>query len=289
MEESLMRTSMSWLGVLVAACTGCAHLEMREKFEQSFEQSVEGPVSRIEVDTSSGFVHIRGVPGAKLNVRGRITAYARSAERARELAGQIAQAPPVERSGKVLHVGGHLRQRPGFAEGISIDYELTVPPELEAVVDSSSGDVEVNGLQGAVQVNSSSGDVKLSQVGAAKVDSSSGDVVLEEIGGDIDVDSSSGDVKILASPGPHARWVVDASSGDVILAVAPHAAFHLHAATSSGRVKTDLPIRVRGSFDSNELHGIIGEGPSEAEVKIGASSGDIRILQQEQPRAQASD
>lgn len=284
-----MRTSVSWLGVLVAACTGCAHLQAREQFEQSFEQPVEGPVSRVEVETSSGFVHIRGVPGAKLTVTGRISAYARSAEKARELAGRIAQAPPVERSGEVLYVGRQLHQELSFAEGISVDYELTVPPELGAVIDTSSGDVEVDGLQGAVQVDSSSGDVSLSRVGSAKVDSSSGDVVLKEIRGDIDVDTSSGDVKIRASPGPRTRWIVDTSSGDVTLAVDSHSAFRLHATTSSGDVKTDLPIRVRGTVDSDELHGDIGEGPSEAEVKIGTSSGDVSILQQGQPRAQASD
>jgi hypothetical protein len=61
------------------------------------------------------------------------------------------------------------------------------------------------------------------------------------------------------------------------VSVAPHAAFHLDAETSSGEVKSELPIRVRGPFDSDELHGKVGEGPSEAEVKLSTSSGDIHL------------
>lgn len=275
-----MRRSFSWLGVLALACAGCAHFEVRDHFERSFEQTVEGPVSRLEVENSSGDVRIRGVPGARLTVRGRVTAYASSSDKARELAEKIASAPPVERSGDVLSVGRIRERESGLFQGVSVDYELVVPPELSASIDSSSGDVEVQGIRGAVKVDSSSGTVKLFQVGSAEVDSSSGDVVLKEIPGDIQVDSSSGDVDIHATPGPQARWKVDASSGDVTVSVAPDAAFHLDAATSSGDVKSDLPIRVRGTFDSDELHGKVGEGPSEAEVKLTTSSGDIHIRQE---------
>jgi hypothetical protein len=275
-----MRRSLSGLGVLALACAGCAHIEVRDHFERSFEQAVEGPVSRVEVDNSSGDVRIRGVPGARLTVRGRVSAYASSQAKARELAERIVSAPPVERSGDVLIVGRQLERESSLFQGVSIDYELVVPPELSAFIDSSSGDVEVRGIQGPVKVDSSSGDVKLIQVGAAQVDSSSGDVVLEQVPGDIAVDSSSGDVVIRATPTRQARWKVDASSGDVTVSVAPHAAFHLDAETSSGEVKSELPIRVQGTFDSDEVHGKVGEGPSEAEVKLSTSSGDIHIRQE---------
>jgi hypothetical protein len=283
-----MQRSWSWVSALALACVGCAHIEARSQFEQSFEQSVEGAVSRVEVDTSSGLVRIRGVPGAQLRVTGRIFAHAGSQKKARELAEQIAKAPPLERAGDVLYVGRQQRPESGLFEGVEIDYELVVPPELSVVIDSSSGDVDVRGLRGAVQVDSSSGDVRLSQVGAAKINSSSGDVVLEEVGGDIEVDSSSGDVQIHASPSAHAQWDIDTSSGDVTLAVAPSAAFRFDASTSSGEVKTDLPIRVRGTFESDELHGDVGEGPSEARVKVDTSSGDIHIRREGQSGAQAS-
>jgi DUF4097 and DUF4098 domain-containing protein YvlB len=183
----------------------------------------------------------------------------------------------VESSGEVLRVGRQRRWESGFLEGVSVDYELVVPPELAASIDTSSGEVEVQRLQGAVQVDSASGNVTLRQVGAAQVNSSSGDVVLEGIAGDIDVDSSSGNVEVHASPSPHARWKIDSSSGDVTLAVGPGSAFHLDAATASGSVKSELPIRVRGTFSSDELHGEVGEGASQAEVKVDTASGDIHL------------
>ncbi|WP_224250058.1 DUF4097 family beta strand repeat-containing protein [Hyalangium gracile] len=275
-----MQRSLSWWGVLALACAGCAHVEARERFEQSFEQTVEGPISRVEVDTSSGDVRIRGVPGARLTVTGQISARAGSTEKARAIAEQIVRAPPVERSGDVLYVGRHLEVDSGLLQWVSIDYEVVVPPEVAASIDSASGDVEVQGVQGAVKVDSSSGDVRLTQVGSARINSSSGDVVLEEVAGDLEVDSSSGDVTVRATPRRQARWDLDASSGDISLAVEADAAFHLDASTSSGGVKSELPIRIQGTFEDDELHGQVGEGASEATVKASTSSGDITLRQQ---------
>ncbi|WP_224372802.1 DUF4097 family beta strand repeat-containing protein [Hyalangium versicolor] len=283
-----MQRSLSWVGLLALACGGCAHYEVRDAFEQSFEQTVEGPVTRVEVESSSGDVRIQGVPGAPVKVKGRISVYAGSQAKAREVAEQIARTPPVERSGQVVSVGKHVDTGGHLFGGVSIDYEVVVPPELSAFVNSSSGDVEVSGLQGEVKVDSSSGEVKLRQVGSAKVSSSSGNVVLEGVAGDIEVDSSSGDVDVRATPGPKARWDIEASSGDVTLTVAPDAAFQLDASTSSGNVKSEIPIRIRGTVDEDELHGKVGDRPSEAEVKLGTSSGDIRIREEGRGSPQAS-
>ncbi|KFE63924.1 DUF4097 family beta strand repeat-containing protein [Hyalangium minutum] len=283
-----MQRSWGWLFLLALAGVGCAHFEARNQFEQSFEQSGEGPLSRVEVDTSSGDVRIQGVPGARFQVTGRISVYASSPEKARELAEQIAREPPVEVSGQVLSLGRKKLPGDGMFQGVSIDYVVVVPPEVAASIDTSSGDVEVRGLQGPVKVDSSSGDVRLTQVGAAQVNSSSGEVVLEEVAGDIEVDSSSGDVQVRGSPSARARWDIDASSGDITLAVAPDASFHFEAHTSSGEVKTEVPIRVRGTVDSDSLEGKVGEGVTEAEVKVHASSGDIRLRHHGASGAQAS-
>jgi hypothetical protein len=285
-----MQRSWVWLCALALAFTGCAHIEPRSRFEKTLERSVEAPFSRVQVDSSSGFVRLRGVTGAPPTVKVRITAYAGSPEKARELAEQIAREQLVRHSGDVLVVGRESRNEVHFFSfaGVDIDYDLVVPPELSAFIDSSSGDVEVDSVRGAVKVDSSSGEVTMRRVGSAQVDSSSGDVVLEEVAGDIVVDSSSGDVQIRATPSRQARWRIDASSGDVTLAMSPGSAFHLDASTSSGEVKSDFPIRVQGTVDSDELHGKVGDGPSDAEVKIDTSSGDIYLRQDGAPGARAS-
>jgi hypothetical protein len=283
-----MQRSWGWLGLLALAGAGCAHIEARSHFEQSFEQSGEGPLTRVEVDTSSGDVRIQGVPGARFQVTGRISVYGGSDEKARELAAQIAREPPVEVSGQVLYLGRKKLPEHGMFQGISIDYVVVVPPEAAASIDSSSGDVEVRGLQGAVKVDSSSGDVRLTQVGSAQVNSSSGEVVLEAVAGDVEVDSSSGDVQVHGAPGARARWNIDASSGDVTLVVPPEASFHFEAHTSSGDVTADVPVRVRGTFASDTLEGKVGEGMTEAEVKAQSSSGDIRLRPQGASGTQAS-
>lgn len=121
----------------------------------------------------------------------------------------------------------------------SVDYELVLPTAGAAVSGSlSSGGVELAGV-GDVDVDLSSGDVRLSDVtGPVAVAVASGDVLGDGLGGDTTVASSSGSVRLtLARP---ASVEVRASSGDVTVAV-PAGDYAVRAGTSSGETRSSVP------------------------------------------------
>lgn len=130
-------------------------------------------------------------------------------------------------------------------------------PELS--IDTGSGSVRVDGVEApAISIDTGSGDVSLhgARTGRVEIDTGSGEVTVETVAGSasIEVDTGSGDVTLLL-PGDYAGTV--------------------RLETSSGRLRTDLPITLTRSSD-DEIEGRIGEGGG-ARIEAETGSGDISI------------
>ncbi len=148
--------------------------------------------------------------------------------------------------------------------------------EQESSVKTGSGDIEIANVS-QITARAGSGDVDISGArGDVDVHVGSGDVTIRDIGGALSVETGSGDIKIDSGLGAKARWRLNTGSGDVLLVLPADARFMLSARTSSGDIDIDFPITVSGKISKRELRGSVGEGP-EAEIIIETSSGDIEI------------
>ncbi len=147
--------------------------------------------------------------------------------------------------------------------GCRTTYVLTVPRDLKLTVESSSGNMTVNGIEGATQLKSSSGDIEV-----------------HDVGGPLDLKSSSGD---LEADGLAATSVTThSSSGSTSLdfSVAPQT---VDAKTSSG----DVSIRIPSGAEAYKVDTDTSSGDEAANVKIDpnatrtitakTSSGDVSI------------
>jgi len=272
------------------------------KIEDTFQTTldVSGPIKLI-VDTGSGDIRVTGGQEDKVFVSSRFIVQAPRENDARELADRIKEDPPIEIEGNTIKIGDLSKYKNGFgvfewffSKSIAMSFDIQVPHDTEAELDSGSGDVEINRIEreviadtgsghikvtGAARVDADagSGHVTLSEIsGDAKVDVGSGDVSLQNIGGGVRVDTGSGDIKIESSLGRGVQWRLDTGSGDVLLLLPEDARFEISAETSSGEIEIDFPLTVTGKIRKRELRGAVGESP-EAEIRIETSSGDIRI------------
>jgi DUF4097 and DUF4098 domain-containing protein YvlB len=154
-----------------------------------------------------------------------------------------------------------------------IDYEITVPEGTtvtgqldsgaadiagvaEVNVRSSSGKIDISGVDGAVNVEASSGRVTLSDIGgsvvakaesgAVEVDDVRGDLTLQAssgsveargIGGAAHVESDSGNVVVELTVAEDVR--VDADSGSVEVAV-PDGSYQVSTSSDSGNVSSEI-------------------------------------------------
>jgi hypothetical protein len=256
--------------------------------EATFDRNltVNGRVDLI-VATGSGNIHLTHGSGTQIKIHGRVKSNwggGNNDERVR----QIADNPPIEKTGNIIRIGGHHENM----RNISIDYDIEAPADafLEAssgsgdVTDdgvgqttklsSGSGNIHATGLQGGFSVGTGSGNIYAEQTGSGdvKAETGSGNIELRELHGGLKANTGSGDIKVGGSPS--ADWKLGTGSGSIEMWPG-NTGFNLDASTGSGTVHTDHEMAVQGSFDRHHITGkVSGGGPT---VRIETGSGDIRI------------
>jgi len=257
--------------------------------EATFERtlSVSGAVT-LHISTGSGYIHIKPGSDNQVHIFGRVKSngFDGREERVKE----IAANPPIEQTGGIVRVGGHMEN----LHNISIDYEIQAPAKSFLDASSGSGDVEdtgvgvnarlntgsgtihATGLQEGFSVGTGSGDIYAEQTGSGdvKAETGSGTIELKNIAGGLKAQTGSGDIKLNGQP--KADWRVTTGSGSVEVWPSERASFTLEASTGSGSIKTDREMLVSGSIESH--HHITGKinggGPM---VRVETGSGDIRV------------
>lgn len=293
--------------VVLFASTAVFASNPQGTFERTLQ--VNGPVD-LEVLTHSGDVTVRAGSSGSVFIRGKIFVGDRwFGGRREDDVHAIEQNPPIRQSGNSVHID-YVNYR-----NISVDYEITVPPDTTIRSRSGSGDQIIEGTHGNVDVQTGSGDVKLSRLngeirlqtgsgnirareisGAVKGGTGSGDVEIEEAGsGDVDLHTGSGNVSargvqggfhgetgsgdIIAEGTQTGTWDMRTGSGNVQIKLPQNAAFDADISTSSGTVDVGQPIEmtVQGRVgDSHKsIHGKVHGGGPTLRVHTG--SGDIRV------------
>lgn len=270
---------------------------------------VNGPVD-LEVLTHSGDVSVRAGSSGSVQIHGKIYVGDRwFGGRREEDVHAIEQNPPIHQQGNSVHID-YVNYH-----NISVDYEVTVPPNTAVRTHSGSGDQTIEGTHGNVDVQTGSGDVKIRSVngeiqvktgsgnvraheisGSVKGGTGSGDVEIEEKGaGDIDIHTGSGNITsrgvqgsfhgeagsgdITAEGSQSGAWEIHTGSGNVHVRLPGNAAFDADISTSSGSVDVGAPIEmtVQGRIGDvhKSIHGKVRGGGPLLRVRTG--SGDIHI------------
>jgi len=199
-----------------------------------------------------------------------------------------------------------------FSDNIRVRFLVSVPRRFNVDVNTSGGDVAVGDLQGAVKLRTSGGDLRAGDIegtleghtsggdihlrsasGPSEVNTSGGDISIGRIttqfkaqtsGGDISIQSASGAIDASTSGGSvDVQFVsqlrgssrLSTSGGDVVVHLPRNAKLNLDAKCSGGRVVSDVPIRVSGRMEEDELEGTMnGGGPM---LSLRSSAGRIEI------------
>jgi hypothetical protein len=277
-------------------------------FDRSY--TVSGPVE-VEVLTRSGDIIVRKGPSGTVTIHGKIHVGDRwfTGNRQGDVK-EIEKNPPITQSGNSIRID-YLKQH-----DISVDYEITAPPDTSVQTRSGSGDQSIEGLTGKLNLESGSGDMRLREAGgpiyirtgsgnvgardisgAFDVECGSGDISIEAKGeggdsrvrtgsgtiqlrgikGGLRVESGSGDVS--ASGTQTAPWDIRTSSGNVELELQSGAAFDLDAIAGSGNVVVDGPVAITVEGDVGKAHhSIHGKvGGGGPLVTVHTGSGDVHI------------
>jgi DUF4097 and DUF4098 domain-containing protein YvlB len=196
-----------------------------------------------------------------------------------------------------LSVSNTGRQFPFGPANSWVDYAIEVPATVQVNANSSSGQIDVDGITGAVKAKSSSGAQHLLNLGGSvQAQSSSGSIELSNVAGDVKVTTNSG--RIRATALQHLREAtsnsgsmslegtftdaahIQASSGSVSLKLLPESAVQLDVKTGSGSINPQGLINLTaGSTARNKLTGALGTPAPGAVLSVETNSGSVQISQ----------
>lgn len=244
--------SVLLLSVLLVAATAAADVELRQ--EHTFDA---GPGQRLVIDVSFHTVDVAVKPGSAIHAVVEVSTRAsgRKAEQAIE-----DYRPVFEQKGDTLIVRSTRKQRwtwrtPNLKGRVTV----TMPPDVDLLVDSSSGTVTIDGDLGdaTVTCDASSGSIRVSGAMAKLV-----------------ADTSSGSIRVSVDR-PLEAFLADASSGSIHL---EGGALDARADTSSGSI-TLLGLRGDAAMEasSGSVTGQWDTIPPGTSINAGASSGSVTI------------
>jgi DUF4097 and DUF4098 domain-containing protein YvlB len=250
----------------------------------SRDLSVSGRLD-LTIENGAGSVHLASGPAGHVHIFAHIKSNWSSNDGKVQ---EIASHPPVEQTGNIVHIGYHHES----LHNISIDYEISAPPDcflhastgsggiqddgvgVDAKLTTGSGGIHATGLQSSFSLGTGSGGIYAEQVGEGDVEAQtgSGSIELKNVKGGLHAQTGSGGVKVTGTPA--ASWRIITGSGGVELWTG-NSGFNLDASTGSGGVHSDREIVSQGSMDHHHLAGKIGGGGPM--VKINTGSGGIHI------------
>jgi hypothetical protein len=276
-------------------------------FDRSFQ--VNGPVD-LEVLTRSGDITVRSGSAGTVSIHAKIHSGNDwfGGDRKAEVQ-ELQTNPPIRQNGNGIRID-YVNLR-----NISIDYEITAPENTAIRTRTGSGDQNVEGLKGNVDLESGSGDMKLAHLtgdlrfqtgsgnvrghelaGPARVKAGSGDIEIEEVGaGDVEIRTGSGNITVKGiRSGFHAEtgsgdvrgdgspsnmWSVRTGSGNVTLRVPSDANFDVDISSSSGTVTIGHPVTttVQGRVQESRKSVVGKVGSGGPIVSVHTGSGDVRV------------
>jgi len=166
--------------------------------------------------------------------------------------------------------------------------------ERDVQVSAASGSIEISGIGGYVRVNSASGDVNIKDTkGDIKATAASGSIRIEKPGDRVEASSASGGVDVVGAnndvkvhlisgsinvsgnPTGNRLWDLKTVSGSVEINVPKNASFLLSAESTSGGIRTDIPVIIEEQ-SKHSLRAHVGDSSGRVEVHTVSGGIDLR-------------
>src|SRR6478736_4423865 len=240
-------------------------------FERTLQ--VNGTVE-LEVTSGSGNINVHQGGAGTVAVTAKIhgnngTSWLFGSGNIEERIHKIEQNPPIVQTGNIIHIG-RFEDR-DLARNISIDYDVTVPPQTRLTSHTGSGDQTISGLQLPMTAKTGSGNVTVDRISAeTRVSSGSGDLKINSVKGILYAEAGSGNI--------HAEDIagdVFANTGSGNVDVRQSNGGSVKAQTGSGNIRLH---GVKGGLRADAGSGDIqAEGEPTSDWRLGAGSGNITL------------
>jgi hypothetical protein len=258
----------------VTILAGLSALPLNAATTGHFERTlqVNGAVE-LEVSSGSGNITVHQGGTGSVSVTAKIhannTSWLFGGGNVEERIRRIEQNPPVVQQGNSIHIGKFEDRE--LTRNISIDYDVTVPPQTRLTSHTGSGDQTISGLQLPMTAKTGSGNVAVEHISAeTRVSSGSGDLKINSVKGVLYAETGSGNIRAEDVAGD-----VFANTGSGNIEVRQSAGGSVKAETGSGNIRLNgVKGGLRASAGSGDIH---AEGEPTSDWRLGAGSGNITL------------
>jgi len=266
------------------------HAATTGHFERTLQ--VNGNVE-LEVTSGSGDINVHPGSAGTVSVTAKIhgnnnVSWLFGGGNVEERIHKIEQNPPIVQQGNTITIG-RIEDRE-LTKNISIDYDVTVPPQTRLNSHTGSGDQTISGLQlpmtaktgsgnvtvdrisADIRVSSGSGDLKINSTkGVLYAETGSGNIHADDVAGDVFVNTGSGDVEVRQTGGGSVKAQTgagnirlhgvkgglraDAGSGDIQAEGEPTSDWRLGA--GSGNITLKVPTQASFNIDARTSSGTL--------------------------------
>lgn len=201
----------------------------------------------------NGGIEVSGSARGDMVVRARVSAWADSDQRAREIMAAVRVDAAADK------VTADAPEGTGRREGWSVSYRIAVPTRTSLRLDTTNGGISVADIDGHVEFKTVNGGVKIASV--------SGEVKGRTTNGGVDVDLDG------------ATWQgegldVQTSNGGVRIRIPEQYSARLEAGTVNGGISTDLPLNVQGRIDRQISASLGAGGPL---IRVQTHNGGVKL------------
>ncbi|HWN84314.1 MAG TPA: DUF4097 family beta strand repeat-containing protein [Vicinamibacterales bacterium] len=223
-----------------------------------------GKAGRFEIANENGAIEVRGTTGPQITVKAFREVTARSDEEARERLQKLEMREEVAPDRVSVRAETNEPGAFGFNRGVSVRYEVELPPGLTVAFKTQNGAVRLNDLEGKITAGVTNGTVTGREV--------SGSVLATSVNGSVQMDLAavSGDVRLTTV------------NGAVRLEIPSTLDVDLDATTVNGGVSVDERLGLanvssnRGGFGpTTNISGRLNKGGPH--VTLQTTNGGIRV------------
>jgi len=299
------RTIAIWLGIACAALVAVSAVSARA--EETTKSFVVTGRANVRVETNDGSVRVTSGDAKQVEFRVEYQGY--------EL-GKTLRVDAHQDGDKVqltARVTGHW----GFSFGNNsrrLHIEVRMPREADLQVETGDGSVQVESINGAVNVHTGDGSVKANSLkGTIDLHTNDGSITVENLKGDmrlrtgdgsieahdldgkVEADSGDGHIRIAGRfdalnvktgdgsvdtrvlPGSKmvTSWTIRTGDGSVDLVLPSDFQTNIDASTGDGHISLGIPVTVEGTFSNSQIHGKMNGGGQPLTIHTG--DGSIRL------------
>ena len=258
---------------------------------ETVELPFETPVT-LDVDTTNGEVTVQGVEGIEaVSVTITLRSKGQTLEEAQDRVDRIAYV--AEQAGNRITLRYRASEQEADVRRYSgVEFDVLVPIETQVEVDTTNGAIVVEDIHGTILLDTSNGAIDVYDssgtltadtsngrievvrfAGELRLDTSNGERWLEEVVGLVDAETSNGSVHYMGTPSAGGNRI-RTSNGSITARVPLDASIAFDATTSSGRIRSSLPLI--GDTQGDEWSAQLNP-PATITFDLQTSNGTIRI------------